>query len=299
MSRKQILAREQRWATIAALSPVLGLTLLLVATIITQSNQPVIDNDPGFLRNYDENGGPLLFAAVLQAISFLLLIPPFFNLFRATVARREGMREGLVGLTVAGPLFLAGGAVAVWAGFAEAADSFVDSFVAGGEPSSERAEDAVRDSSVLVVGQGLAFAGALATGIGMGYSGINSQRVGLTTRFWGTMGAALGVFIALAGLVGVLIYILFQGLIGIATYVWFVMAGLVAAGWWPGRRPPAWEAGEAVPWPLPGQNEPQEPGLDPEEPGLPADVADVEGDENVQGDDAAGGAARRKRKRRG
>ena len=303
MSRKQILERERRWAKPAAIAPVLALTLMIVATVITQSNQPVVDNDPGFLRNYDANSGPLLIAAVIQGLSLALLAIPFFNLFRATVARREGMREGLVGLTVAGPLFLAAGAVAVWAGFNEAAGTFIDSAAQGAGLSGDRAEDAVRDSSILVVGQGLAFAGALATGIGMGYTGLNSQRVGLMTRFWGTLGAALGVFIALAGLVGVLIYVLLQGLIGVATYAWFVIAGMAAAGWLPGQRPPAWEAGEAVPWPTPGERDKgaeQEPAFDPEEPGLPADV-DAGPDSDGVSDQPASepGAERRKRKRRG
>lgn len=300
MSRKQILAREQRWAVPAAIAPVLALTLMIVATIIAQSNSPVIDNDAGFLRNYDENPGPLLISSVLQGLSLGLLLIPFVNLFRATAARREGFREGLIGLTVAGPLFLAAGAVIVWAGFNDAAGQFVTSFEIGGEPASERAEDAVRDSTMLVVGQGLAFAGALATGIAMVYTGINAQRVGLMTRFWGTLGAALGVFIALAGLVGVLVYVLLQGLIGIAAYAWFVVSGMVAVGWWPGQRPPAWAAGEAVPWPPPGSSreaEDQGPELDPEEPGLPADV-----DEESAGTDSAPApsrASKRKRKRRG
>jgi hypothetical protein len=307
MSKKQILAREQRWAIPAAIAPVVALTLLIVSIVVTQSNQPVVDNDPGFLRNYDENSSILLIAAIIQGLSLLLLAVPFMNLFRATAARREGFRETLVGLTVAGPVFLAIGAVVVWAGFSEAADIFVDSFDSGpgadgpGEPAGERAEDAVQDSSILVIGQGLSFAGALAAGIAMVYTGINSQRVGLLTRFWGTLGAALGVFIALAGLVGVLVYVLLQGLIGVAAYAWFVVSGMVAAGWWPGDRPPAWAAGEAIPWPPPGERRDQDqeaPAIDPEEPGLPAD-ADPESPETQTASGGSSRSRRRKRKRRG
>jgi hypothetical protein len=309
MSKKQILAREQRWAIPAAIAPVAALTLLIVSIVVTQSNQPVVDNDPGFLRNYDESSSPLLIAAIIQGLSLLLLAVPFMNLFRATAARREGFRESLVGLTVAGPVFLAIGAVVVWAGFSEAADIFVDSFDSGpgaegpGEPAGERAEDAVQDSSILVIGQGLSFAGALAAGIAMVYTGINSQRVGLLTRFWGTLGAALGVFIALAGLVGVLVYVLLQGLIGVAAYAWFVVSGMVAAGWWPGDRPPAWAAGEAIPWPPPGESRDQAqdsggPAIDPEEPGLPAD-AEPESQEAQAAPSSSSRSRRRKRKRRG
>ena len=298
MSRKQILAREQRWAVPAAVAPVVALGLMIVATVITQGNQPEVDNLVSFLRNYEENSGPLLIAAIVQAVSLALLAPPLFNLFRATGARREDFRHSLVGLTIAGPILLAIGIIAVWAGFKEAADTFVTSAGQGADPSGVRAEDARDEASVLIIGQALAFAGALATGIGMTYTGMNSQRVGLMTRFWGTLGAALGVFMVFLGLIGA-IYLVLPSLVGIATYIWFVVAGMVAAGWWVGQQPPAWEAGEAVPWPTPGEQAESE-GIDPEEPGLPADV-DPEADEPPAGSagNGAGPQARRKRKRRG
>jgi hypothetical protein len=42
------------------------------------------------------------------------------------------------------------------------------------------------------------------------------------------------------------------GLFEIAL-LWFAYFGLLVAGWVPGGRPPAWAAGEAVPWPSPGE----------------------------------------------
>ena len=35
--------------------------------------------------------------------------------------------------------------------------------------------------------------------------------------------------------------------------IWFLYFALLVAGWVPGGRPPAWAAGEAVPWPTPGE----------------------------------------------
>src|SRR3712207_7043707 len=37
------------------------------------------------------------------------------------------------------------------------------------------------------------------------------------------------------------------------TLVWFLSLGMLIAGWVPRGRPPAWAAGEAVPWPTPGE----------------------------------------------
>ena len=65
------------------------------------------------------------------------------------------------------------------------------------------------------------------------------MRVGLLTRFWGSLGMALGV-------AALLLLVQF-------TMIWFIYFGLLLLGRLPGGRPPAWAAGEAVPWPTPGE----------------------------------------------
>jgi hypothetical protein len=44
-------------------------------------------------------------------------------------------------------------------------------------------------------------------------------------------------------------------LIGLSPLVliWFFYLGLLLIGTLPGGRPPAWAAGEAIPWPTPGE----------------------------------------------
>jgi hypothetical protein len=65
----------------------------------------------------------------------------------------------------------------------------------------------------------------------------------------------------------------------LVTLVFFVYFGMLAFGIVPGGRPPAWEAGEAVPWPTPGEKAAGE--LEPEggwdeEDKLEADEVDEE-----------------------
>jgi hypothetical protein len=36
--------------------------------------------------------------------------------------------------------------------------------------------------------------------------------------------------------------------------LWFAITGLMLARLWPRPLPPAWEAGEAIPWPRPGED---------------------------------------------
>jgi hypothetical protein len=65
------------------------------------------------------------------------------------------------------------------------------------------------------------------------------MRTGLLTRFWGSLGMALGV-------AALLLRVEF-------TMIWFIYFGFLLLGRLPGGRPPAWDAGEAVPWPTPGE----------------------------------------------
>src|SRR5947207_13012598 len=69
------------------------------------------------------------------------------------------------------------------------------------------------------------------------------MRTGLLTRLMATLGM---VFI------GALILIPQLGPIGMV--LWFAVLGLMLAGWWIRSLPPAWAAGEAIPWPRPGED---------------------------------------------
>jgi hypothetical protein len=105
------------------------------------------------------------------------------------------------------------------------------------------ADDVIEDNGALRAGAGLRLPAILSLVFGMIYIPLWAMRTGLLTRFWATLGMALGVSLVLLGPLG-----------QIALVMWFAVIGLMLAGWWPGARPPAWEAGEAVPWPKPGED---------------------------------------------
>jgi len=81
---------------------------------------------------------------------------------------------------------------------------------------------------------------------------------------------ALGI----ATLVGLIFFLL----------IWLIYVALLIAGKVPGGKPPAWERGEAVPWPTPGEKAAAE--LEPED---GWDEGEAEGE---------GAASKRKRKQR-
>jgi hypothetical protein len=139
----------------------------------------------------------------------------------------------------------------------------------------DEASNAKSEASTAGAISGFGIAGAIGLAIALFYIGLWSLRTGILSRFWASLGMALGVAI----LIGLIIFAL----------VWFIYIGLLIAGWVPGGKPPAWAAGGAVPWPTPGEKAADE--LEPTD-SNPTDT----GEESSA--DRALGPERRKRKQR-
>jgi hypothetical protein len=100
-----------------------------------------------------------------------------------------------------------------------------------------------KHTALLVAGGLISTVGVLALVFGMIYTNLWSMRTGLVSRFWGALGMAFGLFLILP---------LFPPVPGLV--LWFAALGLMFLGLWPRPLPPAWAAGEAVPWQRPGDD---------------------------------------------
>jgi hypothetical protein len=109
------------------------------------------------------------------------------------------------------------------------------------DEADDRAEDARDDASGASLSRLLGTVGGLAFAIGLFYTSLWAMRVGLLTRFWGTLGMAAAVVST------------FLPPFFIVLLIWFGALGLLLLGIWYRGRPPAWEAGVAIPWPRPGE----------------------------------------------
>ncbi len=298
----------------AGAATLLAIALLIVGTVI--GAQVSGSGEGEILRSAHEHGSNLILGSVLQAIGFALLVAPLVVLFRAAQARSPRVRAQLIGLVIAAPLFFSIGAVLNAVATSDAADQFVageakpgitleaakrecnselkdkgakefgEEF-GGGNPvatvqrcadekvGDEAAENAIDEASLTGPATGFGFAGKLGLAIALFYVGLWAMRTGLLTRFWGSLGMALGV----ATLLGLVLFLV----------IWFLYIALLLLGWIPNGRPPAWAAGEAIPWPTPGEKAAAslEPAAD--EPAEPS--------EESSADEALGGE-RRKRKQR-
>jgi hypothetical protein len=162
---------------------------------------------------------------------------------------------------------------------------------AASKARDDLADDLLDDSSLLQAGSLIRFLGLITLVFALIYIPLWCMRTGLLTRFWAMLGLALGVSLLLVPV----------GIFGVV--LWFAIVGLMLAGWWPRPLPPAWAAGEAIPWLRPGDDI----GPPPEERG-PAGTVEGSGREVSEqplpenGDQATPpetqGQRRKKRKRR-
>ena len=275
-SRSEVLERERRWAMPVALATLTSFALLVVGEIVVRS---ISGEGPSeILESAHTHSSAITLSAILKAAAFVLLVAPLVYLFRAAQGRSPRVRGQLIGLIIAAPLFLSGASVLTAVATNDAASEFVageattsftlseatercrsdresdagsfqDEHGAPGagslrrcartEVADEKAEEALSSASTRSLAEGLGLGGRLGLAFALIYGCLWSMRTGLLTRFWGSLGMAMGV-------AAFLLLIQF-------TFVWFLYFGLLVAGWVPGGRPPAWETGEAMPWPTPGE----------------------------------------------
>lgn len=316
--KAQVLQWEARWAGPTALATFAGVALVIAAVFVIGSVSG--EGEAALLRSASEHSSSVTLEGILQMLGFALLTAPLLYLFRAAAARNSKMRYQLIGLVVAAPLFLAASSILTSAATNDAASQFVageaKSTLTTKEAASEckselkengakeleeefggsssttalqkcnerkvaddEATNALAEAPSRGIATGLGLGGRLGLAIALVYSCLWAMRAGLLTRFWGSLGMALGV-------AALLLLVQF-------TMIFFIYFGLLLIGRIPGGKPPAWAAGEAVPWPTPGEKaaaglEPSEPDPSPDDPSAPPS----------DGDSGSSDQPRKKRKQR-
>jgi hypothetical protein len=283
LGRQEILDRERRWSRPAAAAAIIAAPLYIVSVILDQGGDvPTSGLDTERYRAIDASVGDLLASTVLRGLSFVLLCVPLFYLFRAAQARSERVSGAMIGFAFIGPVLLAAQGAIAWVAQTQVASDFVAQAGPGGDVYS-LLDDLVEESGAFDVASNLLFPAILGMLVAMIYVPLHAMRAGLLTRFFGTLGMALGA--------GMLFIVPAISLLTIA--VWFLWLGLMFIDKIPGGpRPPAWEAGVAIPWPRPG-DEPRDADEDEE-------VVEGEGEELMEPerDHSARRERARKRKRK-
>jgi hypothetical protein len=239
-------ARAGRPAAVAAFAAAL---LLLAGTFTLQSiikDRAGLKPLPDFLVSIDDKPSAMLASQILLALSALGLIGVFYFLFRATVHRIPQFPRWVLYLVLVGPVFYAASLVIGGIDRIDVAHTFVDKTshikhcpAVAGQAGDDCASELLKhDVNPLAVGLG--FAGQLATAFGFVMLPLRARRAGLMSQFMAILGAVVG---------GLMILRLMPLIPEIVQAFWLGAVGALFLGRWPGGRGPAWETGQADPWP--------------------------------------------------
>jgi hypothetical protein len=185
------------------------------------------------LEYYDERALGVLLASVLVAIGYVALGWALTYLAVAVRARRPEFPKLIVYLpAIAGTL----------QGLSTVLAAFGTNVAIGDFLDGPRTVDAAADitaGGLTVFASLLGLPGALGLALALVFVALNAMRVGLLTRFMGVLGIITGVLQILP----------IGGPLPVVQCFWLVMLAVLFSGRWPGGNPPAWQSGNAEPWP--------------------------------------------------
>lgn len=226
---------EARWGTAAGYAAFAAAALLLTSFAYRVSTIPPAPPKPAAALGWlAAQSAPLLFLTALQGAGFLCAGAALYYLYRVVRHRRPLTPAASGVLALAGPLILVAGLLATHV----LVTSTASSFLVSGPRTDARALELLQGTFARVLfyvrsagWSALAFASVLIS--------INGLRAGILSRFLGILGVILGVLYVLPIPPGPTVL----------QVLWFVALGGLFSGRWPGGRGPAWETGEATPWP--------------------------------------------------
>ena len=243
MNRQQILERERRGQRLAAWTALAAAPLYIVSLFsLRGTGVPLTGLATEQLRAVDEVSGQVILAGALSALALALITIPLYYLFRAAQARSERVNPAMLGFVFIGPLLLGAQTLIKAIAQVQLASDFVADSARGGDIYT-LLDDLIDESTLNQIGSYLILPALLALVVAMVYVPLNAMRVGLLSRFFATLGMALAASL-----------ILIQPQLSLlALMIWFGWLGFVILDKVPRGRPPAWDAGEAIPWPRPGE----------------------------------------------
>jgi hypothetical protein len=261
---------ERRWlplagflAIVAGILPVIGLVLQTIASrgiqddvgqvvSVGQAFTTYADGDGGagiagrqaeIVSHYGEQWITVSAAAICTSLGLLLAIPVLYGLLRGAYRRRPSFPRWFLWTPAIGGLLF--GIATVVALIYQAVQYHDFTQLAQAQQVNGAANDALNaaqeDLAFLQLAGGI---GSLFTAVAFGAAALSAMNVGLITKVIGSIGVLLA-FLVVVPLLGQ------QG--SVLRAFWFVAVGLTLLGKWPGGRPPAWDTGDAVPWPTRAQ----------------------------------------------
>lgn len=238
MGREEQLQWERdnaRWAAGAAF--LAGILTIASALYLQNKITTTPDDSVESIVLVHAHKGDFLLAAILQAIGTAMFAPALYYLFRATQFRREQLPRALRYLVLFAPVTAAITAIVRQIQIANVSDKVVAKLPLPLQTAKDLVSDKVGETPLVVVG-GIATAAALGVAFMFVLISLNAMRAGLLSRFIGIMGVIVGVLSVLPILP-----------VPIVQVFWMGALAALFLNKWPQGRGPAWDSGEAIPWP--------------------------------------------------
>jgi hypothetical protein len=233
-------SRVGRFVAAAAFaSAILLFAWLLYANSIV--DEPPDDTVDG-LRLVRDHDAEVLVATLLQSLATALLAVPLWFLFKAAKFRRPETPSAAKYLAVVAPLLMAGITIVRQFVQIDVAKRVTEHLVANPMApgaANDFAKDELSRGAAPVL-EAVVLASTLALAFAFVLISLNAMRAGLLSRFMGILGIIVGALFVLPIL----------GQVPFVQLFWVAAIGMLALARWPqGGRGPAWESGEADPWP--------------------------------------------------
>ena len=253
---EETLAEEERRSTKAGAAAVAAGLLILVGSLLAiagNSGFPTLHlldtmrselgllpgSGPGPIAKValflDDNIVTILAARLVTALALGLIGAAMVYLYRSTKARNPQANKVALIATISGAVLSVIAGVVAAVGLAQD----VTAFASATQQTEQAARDALANSFTTGAVQ-LSGLGSAILGLGIALTALNAMRVGLLTRFMGVLGIIVGILSFLPQLEGQLPFV---------KIFWLGGLGALFLGRWPGGNPPAWQTGEAQPWP--------------------------------------------------
>lgn len=232
--KQEQLEWEARVGRVAAIGAFIAAIAPIASAIALNAILPGhIDTDVQHVKALANNSGAFWVGAAIASAGSLAFILPLFYLLRAS-------RHRITIPNFVDPLIFIGPVLLVIAGFVGLGDLISRAQDALPVTKTE-AHDLLRHGEGVVIG--LTAAGSLAFGAAVVLVSTYAGRAGLLSRFMSVMGAIIGGLMVFGFLLGA------ASLGGPIIVFWGIALAMLFLGRWPGGRGPAWESGEAIPWP--------------------------------------------------
>lgn len=232
MSTEELLQAERRERPRMAIAAAAAAVLTLAGSLVFRiASGPPPDNLPAVLLLYDDHVASQLVSAACSALGALALGAVLDFLYRAARARSAEVPRQLRWLPWIGGVGVAAFTVAYQVALA----INLHRFATDGSQTYEEARKAVEAGVPPIIGLVVQLLLALAIVL----VSIHAMRVGLLTRFLGFLGVISGALFLMAIVP-----------VPIVQVYWMAAVALLLAGRsLTGPMPPAWQSGEAIPWP--------------------------------------------------